>query len=131
MFKFDLREKLIPELEGVKHINSGKCSDEVCLECCNGAPGSICLVVVRGDEMDVDCFGTDVLLDRGGTFIVHYAQCRMVVARFQYGDDFGECLYHRSIGAKWHGLDNDCIKVVDVGNKHVLHTFEGRTRKAW
>ncbi len=34
-------------------------------------------------------------------------------------------MYHGSIGAKWHGPDNDCIKVVDVCNKHVLHTFEG------
>ncbi len=49
----------------------------------------------------------------------------MVAAGFQYGDDFGECLYHGSIGARWHGPDNDCIKVVDVGNKHILHTFEG------
>jgi hypothetical protein len=44
-------------------------------------------------------------------------------------DDFGECLYHGSIGAIRHGLDDDCIKVVDVGNKHVLHTFEGAGRE--
>ncbi len=49
----------------------------------------------------------------------------MVASRFQYGDDFGECLYHGSISARWHGPDNYCIKVIDVGNKHVLHTFEG------
>ncbi len=48
----------------------------------------------------------------------------MVVAGFQYGDDFGECLYHGSIGARRHCLDDDCIKVVDVGNKYVLHTFD-------
>ncbi len=56
----------------------------------------------------------------------------MVASRFQYGDDFGECLYHGSIGARRHGPNNDCIKVVDVGNKHVylLHTFEGADRKS-
>jgi hypothetical protein len=48
----------------------------------------------------------------------------MVASRFQCGDDFGERLYHGSIGARHHGSDDDSIKVVDVGNKHVLHTFE-------
>jgi hypothetical protein len=82
-------------------------------------------MVVQGDKLDVDSFGPDVFLDCGGTFIVHYVQCRMVAAGFQYGDDFGECLYHGSISLRWHGPDDDCIKVLDVGNKHVLHTFEG------
>ncbi len=54
----------------------------------------------------------------------------MVASRFQYGDNFGEHLYHGSTGVRWHGLDNDCIKVVDVGNKHVLHTFEEQTGRA-
>jgi hypothetical protein len=101
----------------------------VFLECGDGARGGICLMVVRGNKLDVNCFGPDVLLDRGGTFIVHYVQCWMVAARFQSGNDFGECLYHGSIGARWHGPDNDCIKVLDVGNKHVLHTFEGADRE--
>jgi hypothetical protein len=53
----------------------------------------------------------------------------MVASRFQYGDYFGKCLYHGSIGARQRGLDDDCIKIVDVDNKHVLHTFEGADRK--
>ncbi len=53
----------------------------------------------------------------------------MVASRFQYGDDFGERLYQGSISARWHGRDDDCIKVVDVGNKHILHTFEGADRE--
>ncbi len=73
------------------------------LECGDGTLGSICSIVVGGDELDVDCFRPDVLLDRGGTLIVHYIQCRMVASRFQYGDDFGERLYHGSIGARRHG----------------------------
>ncbi len=110
-------------MEGAKHINGGKGSDEVFLECGNGMLSNICLMVVQGDKLDVDCFGPDVLLDRSGSFVVHYVQCRMVATRFQYGDDFGECLYHGSISARWPGPDDDCIKVVDVGNKYVLHTF--------
>ncbi len=121
----DLWEKFIPELKGAKNINGGMGGSEVFLECGDGMLGNICSMIVRGDELDADCFGPDVFLDCGGTIIVHYIQCRMVAARFQYGDDFGECLCHRSIGARLHGPDNDCIKVVDVGNKHVLHTFEG------
>ncbi len=53
----------------------------------------------------------------------------MVAARFQYGDEFGECLYHGRVCARWHGPDNNCIKVIDVGNKHILHTFEGADRE--
>ncbi len=53
----------------------------------------------------------------------------MVASRFQYGDDFGECLYHGSIGVKRHGPDDDCMKVIDVSNKYVLHTFEGVDRE--
>ncbi len=71
----------------------------------------------------------DVFLDFGRSFVVHYIQCRMVATGFQYGDDFGECLYHGHVCARWHGLDNDCIKVIDVGNKHILHTFEGADRE--
>ncbi len=79
--------------------------------------------------MDVNYFGPDVIFYCGRTFVVHYVPCRMVAAGFQYGDDFGECLYHGHVGARWHGPDNDCIKVVDVGNKHILHTFEGADRE--
>jgi hypothetical protein len=86
-------------------------------------------MVVREDKLDVNCFRLDVFLDCGRTFIVHYVQCQMVAAGFQYGDDFFECLYHGSIGARWHGPDNHCIKVVDVGNKHILHTFDGADRE--
>jgi hypothetical protein len=78
--------------------------------------------------LDVDRFGPDVLLECGGTLIVHYVQCQMVVSRFQYGDDFGDHLYHGSIGARWHDPDDDCIKVVDVGNRHALHSFDGAER---
>jgi hypothetical protein len=53
----------------------------------------------------------------------------MIVSRFQYGDNFGDHLYHGSIGARWHDPDDDCIKVVDVGNRHVLHSFEGADRE--
>jgi hypothetical protein len=100
-------------LEGAKHINGGKGNDEVFLECGDGALGGIngC----AGDELDIDCFGPDVLLDCSRTLIVHYVQCQMVASRFQYGDDFGERLYHGSIGARWHGPDNDCIEVRNVG----------------
>ncbi len=52
-----------------------------------------------------------------------------VASRFQYGDDFGECLNHESINARRHGPDNDYIKFVDVGNNHILHTFEGADRE--
>ncbi len=99
------------------------------LECGNGTLSGICLMVVRGDKLDVNCFEPDVFLYCGRTFVVHYVQCQMVASGLQNGDDFGECLCHGRVGARWHGPDDDCIKVVDVGNKHILHTFEGADRE--
>ncbi len=26
-------------------------------------------------------------------------------------------------------MDDDCIKIIDIGNKHILHTFEGAERE--
>ncbi len=87
-------------------------------------------MVVQGGELDVDCFGPDVLLDCGRTFVVHNVQCRMVATGFQYEDDYGECLHHGSIGARQHGPDNDCIKVVDVATNTYCILLKERTRKA-
>ncbi len=98
-----------------------KCSLNVAMVC----SAAFFVMVAQGNKLDVDCFGPDELLDRGGTLVVHYIQCRIIAAEFQYGDDFGDFLYHGSTGARQHGPVNDCIKVIDVGNKHVLHTFEG------
>jgi hypothetical protein len=127
--KFNLWEKYSPELEEAKHINGDKGGNKVFLESGDGRLIAICLMVVQGDELNANCSGPDVFCDCGQTFVVHYVQCQMVAAGFQYGDDFGECLYHGSIGARQHGPENDCIKVLDVGNKHILHTFEGADRE--
>ncbi len=39
-------------------------------------------------------------------------------------------MYHGSIGARGHGTDNDCIEVIDIGYKNVLHTFEQADRES-
>ena len=38
-------------------------------------------------------------------------------------------MYRGSIGARWHGPDDDCLKIIDVSNKQVLHTFEEADRE--
>jgi hypothetical protein len=79
-------------------------------------------MVVQGDKLDINCFEPYVFVDCSGTYVVHYVQFRMVATGFQYGDDFSEYLYHGSIGARWHGPDDDCVKVIDVGNKkHIVY----------
>ncbi len=110
------------------HINGGKGGNEVFLESGNGAFCGTDPIVVRRDKLDVDSFGQDELLDCGRTLIVHHIQCQMVASCFQYGDYFGECLYHGSIGARRHGPDDDCIEIVNISNKHVLHIFERADR---
>ncbi len=76
-------------------------------------------MVVQGDKLDVNCFRQDEFLNRGRTFVVHYVQCRIVATGFQYGDDFGEdCTMEASVR-------DSSIKVVDIYNKHTLHTIGG------
>ncbi len=87
-------------------------------------------MIVHESKLYVDCFGPDELLDRGRTLIVHYVQCLMVAARFQYGDDFDECLYHVSIGARQHCPDDDCIMVKDEGTNRYCILLKERTGKA-
>jgi hypothetical protein len=94
-----------------KHTNGVEGGNEMFFESGDGVFGSIDPMVVQGDELDVNCFGPDVLLDRSGTLVVHHVQCRMVASWFQYGDNFGESLYHGSIGARRHGPDDDCIRL--------------------
>ncbi len=67
-----MQEKFIPKLEGAKHINGGEGGDKVFLESRDGMFCGINPMVVRGDKLDVDCFGLDVLLDCNGALIVHH-----------------------------------------------------------
>ncbi len=64
------------------HVHSGKCCNEVLLECCDGLFCSVDLMVVRGDELDVDFLRPDIIFDCGGTLVVHHVQCRLVASCF-------------------------------------------------
>ncbi len=93
-------------------------------ECCNRPFCSVDMMVVRGGELDVDLFRPDVFFNRGRTFIVHYIQCRMVSPCFEGSDHVYECSHHGCICARGHGANDDCIEIIDICNKNILHTFE-------
>ncbi len=44
-------------------------------------------------------------------------------------EDFCECSNEGNVGAVWHWADDDGAKVLNVGNKNVLHILEGLNRK--
>jgi hypothetical protein len=72
MFKVSLPAgETHPTVGGGKHINGGKGSNEVFLKSGDGTYCSIDPMVVRGDELDVDCFLPDGFLNCGRTLIVH------------------------------------------------------------
>ncbi len=93
-------------------------------ECCNGSFCSVDSMVVGGDQLDVDRFRPAVFLDCGRTFVVHYIQRRAVATCFEVSDHFGECSHHGCICARGHDAHNDCIEILDICNKNILHTFE-------
>ncbi len=81
-------------------------------------------VIVRWDQMDAHLVGLDVLLNHLGAIVVHHIQCWLVIVSTEYREHFGEGGNERGIGAGWHWLHDDCVEVVDVSNKDILHVLE-------
>jgi hypothetical protein len=42
----------------------------------------------------------------------------------EYREHFGEGGNEQGVGAGWHWLHDDCVKVVDVCDKDTLHVIE-------
>ncbi len=53
----------------------------------------------------------------------------MVVLHAKYGKDVRECGDEGCIGAGWHRPHDDCVGVVYLRNKNVLHIPEGPDRQ--
>ncbi len=58
------------------------------------------------------------------TAFVHHIQCWLVVTSTEYQEHFGEGGYELGVRARWLWLHDDCIKVVDVCDKDILHVLE-------
>jgi hypothetical protein len=82
------------------------------------------VVAVRWDQLDVHLVGSVVLLNRLGALVVHHIQCWLVVASTEYHKHFKKGGNEQGVSAGWHWLHNDCIKVIDVRGKDILHVFE-------
>ena len=106
------------------YVHSYESNTEMLFECCDGPFCSVDSMVVQGDELDVDLFRPDVFFNRGRTFIAHNIQCRVVSPCFEGSDHFSECSHHGCICAQGNDANNDCIEIIDICNKHILHTFE-------
>ncbi len=65
-----------------------------------------------------------MLLNHSGSLVVHLIQCWLVVVSMEYCKHFEEGGNEQGVGAEWHWLHNDCVKVVDVHNKDILHVLE-------
>ncbi len=76
------------------------------------------------DQLDVHLVGSDVLLNRLGALIVHHIQCWLVIASMEYCKHFREGGNEQGVGVGWHWLHDDCVKVIDVRNKDILHVLE-------
>ncbi len=81
-------------------------------------------VVVQWDQLDVHLVGSDVLLNCLGALVVHHIQCWLAIASTEYRKNFGEGCNEQGVGAGWHWLHNDCVKVIDVCNKDIFHDLE-------
>jgi hypothetical protein len=115
---------VVEKLQGAKHVNSCEGGNKVFFKRGDGMFHSIDAVVVWWDQLDVHLVGSDVLLNRLGALVVHHIQCWLVIASTKYCKHFGEGRDERGVGAGWHWSHNDCINVVDVHNKDILHVLE-------
>ncbi len=113
-----------PKAVRAKHVNSCKGGNKVFFKHGNGTFRSIDVVVVWWDQLDVLLVGLDVLLNRLGARVVHHIQCWLVFTSTEYHKHFREGGNERGVGAGWHWLHNDCIKVLDVRDKDILHVLE-------
>ncbi len=75
--------------------------------------------------MDVHFVGLDVRFDHIGTFVVHYVEGGSIAVHSKGREDVREGCNHGSIVLGGHCTHKDCVEVVDVGNKDVLHILEG------
>ncbi len=75
--------------------------------------------------MDVHFVGLDMRFDRLGTFVAHYVEGGSIALHSKGGEDVGEGRNHGGVVLGGHCMHEDCVEVVDVGNKDVLHILEG------
>jgi hypothetical protein len=61
--EFDLREKLVSQLEGAEFVDCAKCSNKLLFECCNSAFSHVDAVIVGGDKLDVHFICADVFFN--------------------------------------------------------------------
>ncbi len=120
----NLVQKFIPQLRRAVPVDSGQTPNEVFLECGNGTFGSVDLVVVRRDKVNVYLVGFDVHFYHPWTFVVRNIEGGLVAAGCEGGKNFGEGGNHGSIVLGGHSRHTDGIEVVDVRHKYVLHGFE-------
>ncbi len=86
----------------------------------NLAISSVEAVVMWWDQLDIHLVGLDVLLNCLGALVVHHIQFWLVIASTEYCKHFGEGSNEQGIGAGWHWPHNDCIEVIDIGNKDIF-----------
>ncbi len=131
----DLRQKIIPELQGAVLVDSGKPRNEVLLECCDGALSGIDTMVVGGDKVNVHIILANVRRDGLEAFVVHYVQCGVIVTGGESGEDVGEGIDHGAIILGGHGAHEDGFEVVNVCHKKRIASIErsrqGRRQEDW
>ncbi len=90
-------------------------------ECGNRTLGRIDSVVMGRDKVDVHAVGPDMGFDGLGTLIVYVIECWCISTCIQVGENVGECCNHGAIVSGWHCSYKDCIQIINICYKHVLH----------
>ncbi len=75
--------------------------------------------------MDVHFVGLDMRFDRLGTFVVRYIEGGSIAMSGKGEEYVGEGRNHGSVVLEGHCMHKDCVEVIDVGNKDLLHILEG------
>lgn len=99
--------------------------DEVVLPGTDGAFGSITAVLIGWHELEVDAFGSKVLLEGGGTFIVKIKQSRRESGGLENLDEVAVALEDGGTGARRKGFCEDVIAVIVIEDKDIFVTPAG------
>ncbi len=95
-------------------------------ESCNCEFGGNDSVIVGWDKGNVHMIISYVCFDGLGAFIVRYIEDGCIPAGVEeVGKNVCECCNHGTIIFGRHGMDKNCIWVVNVHHKHILHVAEG------
>jgi hypothetical protein len=96
----------------------------------DGPFGSVLLVVVRGDQLKLDVFGTHELFESSGAFVVEFLKAGFESAVSEVGVELAVSPDQFLLCSGLHGLGEDGTRIVIVEYHYIFVSFAGDNGEA-